>query len=293
MFESGNDPVENRIAKQVRVVALLEKHFPDIDADRVAETAEHLMTAFTVWQWFQSQSAGNRAPSTDQEALRKAAKHLEKAATELANLNAAGNEALYHFAQEVVTKDLGLTSPYMLEGENAKIIIAGQIGSIAKRLTDVSEMLGPGTRTPLYRLGQTQPRHPRLRSNLEVKPYRMSGVLRRIRPGLRPQLRLYYQALARLRSEKPSYPKPRKGRPEKLAAAEIGREVMEVFRDFTGKYPSKTVDPYIPGNPASGKILKFLSALFEILEIHASPESVFQQISKTKRQKEKKTEKPE
>ncbi len=243
MFESGNDPVENRIAKQVRVVALLEEHFPDIDANLVAETAERLMTGYTAAQWLHSQSAGNRAPSTDQEALRKAAKHLEKVAAELANLNAAGNEALYHYAQEVVTKDLGLTSPCLLEGENAKTVIAGQIGSIAKRLVSVAATLEPTTKTPLEGLG-----------------------------GLKPE------------AKKP-------GRPEKLAAAQIGREAMEVFRDFTGKYPSKTVNPYMRGNPASGKILEFLSALFEILEIHASPEAVFQQISKTKRQKEKKTKK--
>jgi hypothetical protein len=65
----------------------------------------------------------------------------------------------------------------------------------------------------------------------------------------------------------------RAGRPELRLPAEVAREALHAYEVLTGKWAGVTTDTYKEGYPRSGEFLVFLTEIFEVLEITASPAS--------------------
>jgi prefoldin subunit 5 len=74
----------------------------------------------------------------------------------------------------------------------------------------------------------------------------------------------------------------RAGRPELRLPAEVAREALHAYEVLTGKWAGVTTDAYKEGYPRSGEFLVFLTEIFEVLEITASPVSQAKKVAADK-----------
>lgn len=81
-----------------------------------------------------------------------------------------------------------------------------------------------------------------------------------------------------------------RGRKPDFLARGVSRILAFDYAELTGKPPTVTTDPYLPGNPAGGEFLEFVGAVFTALGIKASPETWARSAAQTWREanKEKK-----